>query len=99
MDKHGVETKLKSLLLKKTDVAEEATAWAREVMSFMKKLSPSGVELEIMTLATFDFKTQKEGQGQNELVSKQVPFNSNLSNFVTDFSFLASVGSLSSSED
>lgn len=43
--KHGVASKkLTDILAKKEDV-----------LSFLKSLSPSGVELEIMTLSNFDF--------------------------------------------
>ena len=54
MEKHDVEQKLKSLLAAKKTQGDEEDWW-REVIEYMKTLSPSGVELEIMNLVSFDF--------------------------------------------
>jgi len=47
LQKHGEQTNLTGLLGKQQK--------AHDVMEYMKGLTPSGVELEIMTLATFTF--------------------------------------------
>ena len=52
MQKHGEQTNLISLLGKDQKV--------HDVMEYMKGLTPSGVELEIMTLATFNFGQDEE---------------------------------------
>lgn len=44
MARHGVKQKLKDLIGKR-----------EEAFAYLKGLSPSGVELEIMSLATFTF--------------------------------------------
>ena len=54
MEKHGVEKKLKGYLTEET-VSSDQQDWWRKVMDYMKTLSPSGVELEIMNLVSFDF--------------------------------------------
>ena len=54
MEKHGVEKKLKGYLTEET-VSLDQQDWWRKVMDYMKTLSPSGVELEIMNLVSFDF--------------------------------------------
>ena len=61
LQKHGEQTNLLALLGKDQN--------AHEVMEYMKGLSPSGVELEIMTLSTFSF-----GAGEE--------MNSNIINFL-----------------
>lgn len=53
MEKHGVQQKLKGYLGKTT--VEGDADWWRKVVEYMKTLSPSGVELEIMGLTAFDF--------------------------------------------
>ena len=53
MEKHGVQQKLKGYLAAST-VASDSDWW-RKALGYMKTLSPSGVELEIMNLASFDF--------------------------------------------
>ena len=54
LDKHGVEKKLKGFLSKQA-VEADGDEWWRNVITYMKSLSPSGVELEIMGLVSFDF--------------------------------------------
>lgn len=54
MEKHGVEKKLKGFLTEET-VSLDQVDWWRKVLDYMKSLSPSGVELEIMNLVSFDF--------------------------------------------
>ena len=54
MEKHGVEKRLKGCL------ASTNNEWFKEVLTYMKGLSPSGVELEIMTLANFDFTSKDD---------------------------------------
>lgn len=54
MEKHGVEKKLKGYLTEET-VSLDQQDWWRKVIDYMKTLSPSGVELEIMNLVSFDF--------------------------------------------
>lgn len=54
MEKHGVEKKLKGFLTEET-VSLDSEDWWRKVLDYMKSLSPSGVELEIMNLVSFDF--------------------------------------------
>ena len=53
MEKHGVEKKLKGFLAETT--VTEDNDWWTNVIQYMKTLSPSGVELEIMNLVSFDF--------------------------------------------
>lgn len=53
MEKHGVERKLKGFLSATTVSAD--SEWWRKALNYMKTLSPSGVELEIMGLVSFDF--------------------------------------------
>jgi hypothetical protein len=53
MEKHGVEKKLKGYLTEETVSLDQE--WWRKVIEYMKTLSPSGVELEIMNLVSFDF--------------------------------------------
>jgi len=59
MEKHDVEQKLKSLLAAKKTQGDEEDWW-REVIEYMKTLSPSGVELEIMNLVSFDFSKEMQ---------------------------------------
>ena len=49
--KHDVEARLKTYLKESKDGEE----WWREALDYMKTLSPSGVELEIINLTSFDF--------------------------------------------
>ena len=39
---------------------EDKDDWWRKVIEYMKTLSPSGVELEIMNLASFDFSSEMQ---------------------------------------
>ena len=50
MLRHGAKQQLKSLL----------TDSKKSVIAYMKTLSPSGVELEIMSLANFEFSQQSD---------------------------------------
>jgi len=53
LEKHNVEQKLKGFLSGATVSSD--SDWWRKALNYMKTLSPSGVELEIMGLASFDF--------------------------------------------
>lgn len=57
--KNGITSKKLSEILNKKE----------DVLPFLKSLSPSGVELEIMTLGTYDFSAQNAEQSPNHLVS------------------------------
>ena len=59
MEKHGVERKLKGFLTEET-VQEAGEDWWRSMLGYMKTLSPSGVELEIMNLTSFDFSNEMQ---------------------------------------
>lgn len=54
MEKHGVKQVLKGYLTEAT-IKTAGNDWWRKVLDYMKTLSPSGVELEIMGLTSFDF--------------------------------------------
>ena len=56
LQKHGFEKKLKEMLGKST---------FEEIISYLKTLSPSGVELEFISLASIEV-----GKDPNEMVSK-----------------------------
>ena len=53
MEKHNVQRKLKGFLSASTINSDPE--WWRKALNYMKTLSPSGVELEIMGLVSFDF--------------------------------------------
>jgi len=53
MEKHNVEQKLRGFLSSTTVSAD--SEWWRKALNYMKTLSPSGVELEMMGLVSFDF--------------------------------------------
>ena len=59
MEKHEVERKLKGFLTRQT--VEADCDWWRQVLAYMKTLSPSGVELEIMNLGSYDFSEEMQG--------------------------------------
>lgn len=59
MEKHGVERKLKGFL-SETTVQADGNDWWRKVLDYMKTLSPSGVELEVMNLVSFDFSPEMQ---------------------------------------
>merc|ERR1712176_660173 len=67
MEKHNVEQKLKSLLADKQTQGDDGDWW-RAVIEYMKTLSPSGVELEIMNLVSFDFSKEMQGNPNFYLV-------------------------------
>jgi hypothetical protein len=69
LEKHGVEQKLKGYLAAQTVAAD--SDWWRKVLQYMKTLSPSGVELEVMNLVSFDFSADMQGN-PNFYVSKQI---------------------------
>ena len=54
MEKHNVQQKLKGFLSEAT-ISANPDDWWRKALQYMKTLSPSGVELEIMGLTSFDF--------------------------------------------
>lgn len=51
LEKHGFEKKLRDMVSQ----CEEGKSY-KEIIEYMKTLSPSGIELEIITLASFDMK-------------------------------------------
>lgn len=67
LDKHGFQKKLKDLI---GDEKSKAT----DVIEYLKTLSPSGIELEILSLASFEFKKNnkngKKMQTPNEQLGK-----------------------------
>mmetsp|Transcript_19343 Transcript_19343/g.22833 ORF Transcript_19343/g.22833 Transcript_19343/m.22833 type:complete len:146 (-) Transcript_19343:53-490(-) len=67
MEKHGVQQKLKGYLGAATIQAD--ADWWRKVVEYMKTLSPSGVELEIMGLTSFDFSEDMQAD-QNYYLNK-----------------------------
>ena len=69
LEKHGVEQKLKGYLAAQTVAAD--SDWWRKVLQYMKTLSPSGVELEVMNLVSFDFSADMQDK-PNFYVSKQL---------------------------
>lgn len=71
MEKHGVEKKLKGFLTEET-VSLDQVDWWRKVLDYMKSLSPSGVELEIMNLVSFDFSADMQAN-PNYYVSTIIP--------------------------
>ena len=58
LEKHNVEKKLKGFLSGTTMSAD--SDWWRKALNYMKTLSPSGVELEIMGLVSFDFSSDMQ---------------------------------------
>ena len=58
IEKHGFTKKLRSML-------SETHTW-KQIIDYMKTLSPSGIELELISLASFEIDTtQKDKQLQN----------------------------------
>ena len=70
MEKHNVEQRLKGLLAEKSKESGEDDWW-RQVIDYMKGLSPSGVELEIMSLEAFDFSEEMK-ENPNFYVSSRL---------------------------
>ena len=70
MEKHNVEQRLKGILREKTTEGGNADWW-RHVIDYMKGLSPSGVELEIMSLEAFDFSEEMK-ENPNYYVSSRL---------------------------
>jgi len=61
--KHGFERKLKDRLKGLDPEAKDQKAFAKEaeeIVKYMKTLSPSGVELEFLSLASFDFENKDD---------------------------------------
>lgn len=61
LEKHDVKKRLRTLL--------KASQFP-EVLDYLKSLSPSGVELEILSLTTFEF--GQESEGANFYVSSKI---------------------------
>ena len=68
LERHNVEKRLKSMLAK--EETEGDADWWRKVITYMKGLTPSGVELELMNLASFDF-TDEMQDNANYYVSSR----------------------------
>ena len=59
LEKNEVEKKLKGFLSGTTVSSDKD--WWRKVLTYMKTLSPSGVELEVMNLVSYDFSEDMKG--------------------------------------
>ena len=66
MEKHEVQQKLKGYLTDAT-INANPTDWWRKALEYMKTLSPSGVELEIMNLVSFDFSADMQADANHYL--------------------------------
>ena len=63
LEKHGFTKKLRSLVNQ---------ASAKEVIEYLKSLSPSGIELEFISLASFDFDDKRQLSNPNQSLIKML---------------------------
>lgn len=65
LDKHGFERKLRSML-------SSGDTKAQEVITYLNTLSPSGIELEFISLASVEFDSSKKMQDPNLMMLKML---------------------------